>query len=107
MKKNWLLSVLAITITTLLVFLLGPSAPIVNLADDGSGGTPPDLAPLLEIAQERGHVAVIVGLSVPGFSVDTMSSDAALQAQQIAIARVQNAVLRRLSGHNVEGLKPV
>jgi subtilisin len=105
MRQKWFLSVLAIAFTALLAFLLGSSAPVVNLADDGSTGVPPDIAPLLDIAQERGSVSVIVGLNVPGYNVDALSSDAALEAQSAAITRAQSTVLDRLAGHNVEGIK--
>ena len=64
-----------------------------------------DMLRLTEAAQTHGGVAVIVGLALPGYSIEGVGGEVQVaQAQQAAIAAAQHALLDRLSSYQVSNV---
>jgi uncharacterized repeat protein (TIGR01451 family) len=94
----------------LFVFLLALLALVGWQHTAVSANTAPNPKPpldekLLETAQTMGTVPVIIGVNVPGFTVEAATSAADEAAQMEAIHQAQTAVLDSLAGYEIHNVK--
>lgn len=96
------------SLRTLLVVLIMPLIVGVATPSLASDWTEPALASnyasLIEMAQEQRTIRIIVGLRTPFQAEGRLDSATAVERQREGIARAQQAMLQRLSGHRLRVL---
>jgi hypothetical protein len=78
--------------------------PAPGATESGVNSAPPHYTVLLTKAQQNGSVRIIIGLQVPFVPEGNLPDEAAVTAQRKAIADAQDALLRRLAGHNTQNV---